>query len=312
MPTQTRETTKKQAAADKSARNGAGGYASCEECGAPLDEKQRYCVSCGARRRDKGGPAVQYLAKAGRRTRRGVQQGTGSSGARAAAVLFFVILPIAVAVGVLVGQGNGGSNDQQLADAIKQLQASGGANSQLASTAATPIASDFTLDQGYTVELKTLPSSSDQAAVDAAKQDATSKGASDVGIINPSDFTVTPAPRGGGLVLYSGQFKTKGEATKALGKLKAKFPGAQVVAVKRSSSGGQGKLVAKTQYGDVHQVSGFQATPQKVASDTAMVNQEGQKTGQNYVNSQKSLPDVIVVGGSGSGSSNPAAQGNGD
>jgi hypothetical protein len=148
--------------------------------------------------------------------------------------------------------------------------------------------------------------------VDAAKQDATSKGASDVGIINPSDFTVTPAPRGGGLVLYSGQFKTKGEATKALGKLKAKFPGAQVVAVKRSSSGGQGKLVAKTQYGDVHQVSGFQATPQKVASDTAMVNQEGQKTGQNYVNSQKSLPDVIVVGGSGSGSSNPAAQGNGD
>src|SRR3954468_19974144 len=41
-------------------------YASCEECGAPLDEKQRYCVSCGARRRDAGGPASRYFATAAR------------------------------------------------------------------------------------------------------------------------------------------------------------------------------------------------------------------------------------------------------
>ena len=311
MPTQTtkKQTPKKQSA--KVAGNGKAEYASCEECGAPLDEKQRYCVSCGARRRDLGGPTTQYFAKAGRR-RRGAGGRTGTSGASAAAVLFFVVLPIAVAVGVLVGKGNGGNNDQQLADAIKNLQANGGSGAQLASTASTPIASDFTLDQGYTVELKTLPSSSDQAAVDAAKKDATSKGATDVGIINPSDFTVTPAPQSGGLVLYSGQFKTKEEATKALAKLKSKFPGAQVVQVKRSSSAGAGKLVAKTQYGDVHQVSGFQATPQKVASDTALVNQEGKKTGQDYVGSQKDLPDVIVVGGSGGGSSTPGAQGNGD
>ena len=57
---------------------------------------------------------------------------------------------------------------------------------QLASTAATtPITSDWTLDKGYTVELKTLPTAgTDQAAVDSAKQDATSQGAADVGIIN--------------------------------------------------------------------------------------------------------------------------------
>ena len=306
MPPVKKETPKKTT-------NGASGYATCEECGAPLDEKQRYCVSCGARRRDKGGPAVQYFATAGRRSRRGTGRATGPSGARAAAVLFFVVLPIAVAIGVLVGKGNGSNNDQQIADAIKNLQAGGGTGTALASTAAaTPITSDFTLDKGYTVELKTLPANgTDQAAVDSAKKDATSQGATDVGIINTSEFTVTPAPPAGAFVLYSGQFKSKGEATKALGKLKGKFKDAQVVSVKKSA-GGQGQLVSKTAYGDVHKVDGFVPSAQKVASDTAIVNQEGQKTGKDYVDSQKNLPDVIVVGGSGGGSSNPAGSGNGD
>jgi len=176
----------------------------------------------------------------------------------------------------------------------------------------TPITSDWTLDKGYTVELKTLPTDgTDQAAVDSAKQDATSQGAADVGIINTSEFTVAPAPPGGAYVLYSGQFKSKAEATKALGKLKAKFKDAQVVSVKKNSSG-EGQLVDKTAYGDVHKVEGFTPSAQKVASDTALVNQQAQKTGKNYVDSQKNLPDVIVVGGSGGGSSSPAGQGNGD
>ena len=291
-------------------------YATCEECGAPLDERQRYCVSCGARRRDKGGPAVQYFAKAGKRTRVGAARPGSPSGARAAAVLFFVILPIAVAIGVLVGKGNGGgsSNDPQLAEALKNLQASRGTSSQLASTGSTtaPVTSDWTLDKGYTVELKTIPvNGTDQAAADAAKKQATDQGAADVGIINTSAFTVTPAPPAGNYVLYSGQFKSKADAGKALGKLKGKFKDAQVVSVKTNSSG-EGKLVKKTAYGDVHKVEGFTPSAQKVASDTAIVNQEAKKTGQNYVNSQKDLPDVIVVGGSGGGASNPAGQGNGD
>lgn len=293
---------------------GPGGtsYASCEECGAPLDEKQRYCVSCGARRRDKGGPAVQYFASAGRRSRRGAERAPAGSGARAAAVLFFVVLPIAVAIGVLVGKGNG-NNDGDIADAIKNLQVGGGSASQLASTAATtPITSNFTLDKGYTVELKTLPvDGTDQAAVDSAKQGATSQGAADVGIINTSEFTVTPAPPANTYVLYSGQFKSKGEASKALGKLKGKFKDAKVVSVKKNASG-EGQLVNKTAYGDVHKVEGFTPSAQKIASDTAIVNGEAQKTGKNYIDSQKDLPDVIVVGGSGGGSSNPAGQGNGD
>src|SRR5436190_22155737 len=214
---------------EQTTENGATSYAPCEECGAPLDEKQRYCVSCGARRRDKGGPAVQYFAKAGRRTRRVPGKAGGASGARAAAVLFFVVLPIAVAIGVLVGKGNGGNDNQDLAAAIKGLQANGTGSTLASTAAATPITSDWTLDKGYTVELKTLPSEgTDQAAVDAAKKEATGQGASDVGIINSSEFAVAPAPPAGAYVLYSGQFKSKGEATKALGKLKAKFKDAQV------------------------------------------------------------------------------------
>jgi len=290
-------------------------YAHCEECGAPLDEKQRYCVSCGARRRDASVPSSRYFASAARRGRRGSGKSASPSGARAAAVLFFVLLPIAVAIGVLVGKGNdGGNNDQQLAEALKSLQANGGTGgtSLASNTAATPITSDFALDKGYTVELKTLPvDGTDQAAVDSAKKDATSQGAADVGIINTSDFAVTPAPPANTYVLYSGQFKSKGEATQALGKLKAKFKDAQVVSVARNS-GDQGKLVNKTQYGDVHQVEGFTPSAQKVADDTALVQQQAQKVGKNYVDSQKDLPDVIVVGGTGGGSSNPAAQGNGD
>ena len=74
-------------------------------------------------------------------------------------MLFFVVLPIAVAIGVLVGKGNRRNNDQDLAAAIKSLQArTAGGGHALASTAATtPITSDFTLDKGYTVELQTLP-----------------------------------------------------------------------------------------------------------------------------------------------------------
>src|SRR3954449_9751283 len=97
----------KQTSPKKTNGNAAADYASCEECGAPLDERQRYCVSCGARRRDKGTPAVRYFASAGRRSR-GTGRAAGPSGPRAAAVLFFVLLPLAVAVGVLVGKGNGG------------------------------------------------------------------------------------------------------------------------------------------------------------------------------------------------------------
>ena len=41
-----------------------GHYAPCQECGAPLDRDQRYCISCGARRGDAANPTSRYFAAA--------------------------------------------------------------------------------------------------------------------------------------------------------------------------------------------------------------------------------------------------------
>lgn len=36
----------------------------CEQCGAPVDRLQRYCINCGAHRRHVPDPAARYLAQA--------------------------------------------------------------------------------------------------------------------------------------------------------------------------------------------------------------------------------------------------------
>jgi hypothetical protein len=287
-------------------------YEPCEVCGAPLDDGQRYCVNCATRRREAGNPTGRYFANAARRTRRASADGAPPSAAppspgRAAAVLLLLLLPIAVAVGVLVGRGNG-SNDDKLLAAIKGVGTTGvAATGTSLASAPTTLTSEFTLDKGFTVKLSTLPAGSDQAAADAAKSDAKSKGAADVGIIAPADFTLTPADASGAYVLYSGQFKTKGEAEQALKKLKKSFPKAEVVAVKRNASG-EGAVVAKTDFGAVHQVSGAKVTAQKVQQDTQQLEQFGKQTGDSYVQGQKGLPDVVAVGGGGS-SSTPTGSG---
>ena len=45
-------------------------YEPCQECGAPLDAQQRYCVNCAARRANGANPASRYFAAASRRARR--------------------------------------------------------------------------------------------------------------------------------------------------------------------------------------------------------------------------------------------------
>jgi hypothetical protein len=287
-------------------------YEPCEVCGAPLDDGQRYCVNCATRRREAGNPTGRYFANAARRTRRasggGAPQAAPSRG-RAAAVLCLLLLPVAVAVGVLVGRGHS-SNDDALIAALKSSGGTAAASDTSALASTTTLTSDFTLDKGFTVQLSTIPVGSDQAAADKAKSDATAKGATDVGIIAPADFTLTPAGDGS-YVVYSGQFKTKAEAEKALGKLKKNFPSAAVVAVKRNTSG-QGAVVAKTQYGDVHKIAGSQITPQQVQQDTQSLNDFGKKTGDSYIQGQKDLPDVVAVGGGGSSTSSVDTSGSGD
>jgi hypothetical protein len=110
----------------------------CEECGAPMDPQQRYCVNCAARRGNGANPASRYFATMSKRSRRPLtapppKQGVSS---RAAAVGFFSLLPLAVALGVMVGRGDsGGDNSEALLQALKERQATA------ATTAAAPAAS---------------------------------------------------------------------------------------------------------------------------------------------------------------------------
>ncbi len=103
------------------------GYEPCEECGAPLDPQQRYCVNCAARRGNGSNPSSRYFAAMSKKARRPLTKGQASrpgGGSRAAAVGFFALLPIAVALGVVVGRsGSGDNNEEALLKALKRQEA---------------------------------------------------------------------------------------------------------------------------------------------------------------------------------------------
>jgi len=103
-----------------------GQYEPCEECNAPLDPQQRYCVNCGARRGNGTNPSSRYFAEMSKRAHRPPPRPPAKtgSGSRAAAVGFFALLPIAVAIGVVVGRsGNDSSNNEALLEALRKQPA---------------------------------------------------------------------------------------------------------------------------------------------------------------------------------------------
>jgi hypothetical protein len=197
----------------------------CEECGAAMDPQQRYCVNCAARRGNGANPASRYFATMSKRARRPLARPAAKQAptSRAAAVGFFALLPIAVALGVMVGRSGGGEdNSDALLQALRERQAT---------------------------------------AVAAA----------------PATAAATP------------------KAKKAAKGAKAKAKG-------------EGKVVAHTSNGDVHEITNFKASKQKEEEDTQIVAENPEQTGENYIKAQQNLPDVIVVGGEGGGTA-PAPSG---
>lgn len=303
--------------AEKPRTKAAPGSRPCEECGAPMDRRQRYCINCAARRGDVANPASRYFAAASR-TRRAAADPAGrrppadaTNGARTAAVFFFVLLPIAVAVGVIVGRSGSDSDTDKVLAALRDgsiAPAAATADTATAGSSKTVsdslLTSDFTLDKGFTVKIGALPiDATDQAAADDAKSKAEDKGAEDVGIINPGDFTTDPDQGQDDYILYSGEFSDRGAAAKTLAGLKKDFPDAEVIAVE---SGGDaapgktddiGKVVAKTEHGTVHEVTAEAPSEEQVAHDTEIVNDIANQTGDDYTDAQQQLPDVTVVGG---------------
>jgi hypothetical protein len=195
-----------------------GTYEPCEECGAPLDPQQRYCVNCAARRGNGANPSSRYFAAMSKKARRPLTRPPAKAGpgSRAAAVAFFALLPVAVGLGVVVGRGDSGDGDNEaLLQALRQQEAA------VASTAGT--------------------------AATASPTTAKAKAKA-------------------------------GKTTKAPAK-------------------GEGKVVAETENGTVHAVTGFKASEEKTQQDTQIVAENPEQKGEDYIKAQQNLPDVTVIGG---------------
>ena len=114
-------------------------YEPCDECGASLDPQQRYCINCAARRGNGANPSSRYFAAMSQRARRPLTRppAKASSGSRAAAVGFFALLPIAVAIGVVVGRsGTDGNDNEALLEALHRQESAVASNSAGAAASA--------------------------------------------------------------------------------------------------------------------------------------------------------------------------------
>jgi hypothetical protein len=283
----------------------------CDVCDAPLDGLQRYCLNCGTRSRYIDNPALDFLVAKRKPSRLApkseVANTTGSdkiAGIPRDAVPWLACgISLALIFGVLFGSvlSGGKNNDAALIAALKAQPAQAAAVTTAATgpttVAEATLTSDFKLDKGYTVQIQTLPvAGTDQAAADTAKKAATDKGADSVGLINQTDFTLTPAPPADTYVIYSGQFKNKQQASAALKKLKKGFPDAVVVEVKKSKKDSNGTVLAKGSDGKTaHSLTDYKPSAKKIADDKKAVDDLNNKTGQDYRDAQKNLPAEITI-----------------
>jgi hypothetical protein len=113
----------------------------CDECGAPVDKDQRYCVSCGAHRRHVNDPAARYLSQATARSHSSKAAATARKAPRAGArsrglalALAIAIIPVAAAAGVTAGRSSS-NGDAKLIQALDRRQSAAGV------TATVPAAS---------------------------------------------------------------------------------------------------------------------------------------------------------------------------
>lgn len=89
---------------------------SCDDCGSPVESAQRYCVVCGAHRRDVRDPAARYLSHASARARATARAGARQSarGVRRRTVglgtaLLIALIPVAGVAGYAIGDSGTGA-----------------------------------------------------------------------------------------------------------------------------------------------------------------------------------------------------------
>lgn len=196
------------------------GFEPCDTCQAPLDERQRYCVVCGTHRTGGDDPVARYLAAARRARTAPPAGGQGSArpigGARLAVAI--ALVPLAAALGVLVGRGDSSGN-QQVINALKVQKA--------------PVVN-----------------------------------------VVPTGGTGTT----GGTATTAGATTTGTAGTTAA-----------------ASAAKPGKVLARTKYGVARQLEGSKVTQQEITQSKKALKQISSAKGKAYVESQKNLPDTIVI-----------------
>jgi septal ring-binding cell division protein DamX len=290
--------------------------ASCSACGAPLAEDQRYCLQCGERATpissvlaapppalaagagatvNGPGPPPSALATAGAAAPSPPgAPGDGEAPGRGSAVTVIAgvgVLLLAMGIGVLIGRSDGAKPSGAAAAQVITVSTAPAAG-------ATPASESFTGDwpagsSGYTVQLQALPAASTQvSAVQSAKSAAEGKGAKSVGALKSDEFTGLPA---GEYIVYSGKYSKRAGAEKALAGLKKSFPEASVLHVGASggASGGKGAAAGTGQNGGGK--SGAGSSPSSPAPPAVVESLKG-KSGKNYEQESKNLPNVVSTG----------------
>jgi hypothetical protein len=190
----------------------------CDSCQAPLDERQRYCVVCGAHRANADDPVARYLAAARRARTAPAPSSQGPSrpigGGRLAVAI--ALVPLAAALGVLVGRGDSSGNEQVI-KALKVQKA--------------PVVN-----------------------------------------VVPTGATAT----------------TGGAATTTA----AASTGKSAAGTSTASSG---KVLARTKYGTAKKLEGSKITKAEIVQSKKALKQISSTKGKAYVESQKNLPDTIVI-----------------
>jgi hypothetical protein len=267
----------------------------CTACGAPLAADQKYCLNCGDRRA--GVPlGLEELAPAPTAPAADAQAAAATPPTQRSIPLTPTTAAAGVGallVAVLIGAGIAGitsKTPQVNVPAAKApvVNVAGGAGAASDTAAATPVSftSDWAGEDGWTIQLQTLPKDgTDAAAVQAAKDAATGKGAADVGALDSDEY---PSLDPGNYVVYSGVYATKKEATAALKGVKADFPDAEVVKVSSSEGASADDAAAAAA-----------ATGAKSAdtADSKELEQLNNASGDKYVEESKKLKDTTAIEG---------------
>jgi hypothetical protein len=199
----------------------------CDQCQAPLEPRQRYCVVCGSRRLHGDDPAARYLSEATRRSRVSAAPVAVAPAPRRSGLgtIALALIPLAAALGVLAGRSQT-PTDERIVEALKAQQA--------------PV-----------VNVTGVGAATGATADGAGERETTAS-------------AKTPK-------------KAKGSSG----------------SVKRTSDGSE--VLATGPAGDARKLEGSKVTSKQLDESKDAVKRINESKGEEYVDSQRNLPDQIVI-----------------